>query len=96
MIDTSKAKWGLSKEERYAIKWLDKNGFEGALISQHLSKTKFVVHKNGVTDNFELPQGYKDMNIRAYMEQYRKSFSMLCELVALREKVPFHVEEKEV
>lgn len=87
MIDISKAKWDLSKEERYAVKWFNENGFDGMLVAQFLSKTKFVVHKNGVTDNFDLPQGYKGINVKKVMEQYRKSFSTLCELVALREKV---------
>lgn len=84
MVDTSRAKWDLSKEELYAVQWFNENGFSGELVKQHLSKTYFSISKNGVEDRFELPQGYKDMNIRAYMAQYEKAFSLLCELQRLR------------
>lgn len=82
-IDTSKAKWDLSKEEQYAIEWFEQNGFEGELVKQYISKTKFSVSKDGVQDNFELPQGIAGMNIAAYMEQYRKTFGLLREYMAM-------------
>lgn len=87
MIDTSKAQWELSKEEKAAIKWLNENGYEGELVKQYLSKTKFILHKDGVEDAFELPQGMKNMNTRKYMEQYKVSFEMKKELIELRAKV---------
>jgi len=82
MIDTSKAKWDLSKEEKYAIKWFNENGFDGELVKQYISKTKFTVSKNGVTDHFELPQGFEGMKMGKYMEMYRKSFELHCEIEA--------------
>lgn len=69
-------KWDFSKEEEYAIKWLLENGFEVELKEQFVSKTKFLVCKDGVSDSFSLMQGLKKMNIRSYMEQYGKQFEM--------------------
>lgn len=86
MIDITAAKWDLSKEERYAIKWFEENGFEGKLERQFLSKTKFTVTKDGLTDRFELPQGYENMNIVKYMQQYGESFKQYAMLNELREK----------
>lgn len=48
MIDISNAKWELSKEEQYAVKWFNDNGFDGKLDKQFLSKTKFSVSKNNI------------------------------------------------
>lgn len=86
MIDVSAAKWDLSKEEHYAVKWFDKNGFDGKLVKQFLSKTKFTIHRDGVTDHFELPQGLRNMDVKKYMEQYGQSFLMLRNLVELRKE----------
>lgn len=69
-------KWDFSKEEEYAIKWLLENGFEVELKEQFVSKTKFLVCKDGVSDSFSLMQGLKKMNIQSYMEQYGKQFEM--------------------
>lgn len=87
MINTDKAKWDLSKEEKYAIKWFNENGFDGELVKQYISKTKFTVSKNGVTDNFELPQGYENMNIAKYMDQYMHSFLMKCEIEKMKSEL---------
>lgn len=83
MIDISKAKWELSSEEHYAIDWFNKNGFTGTLDKQYISKTKFTVSKDSITDKFELPSG-TGTDIEAYMEHYRRSFEQLCELTRLR------------
>ena len=83
MIDLCKAKWTLSREEQYAVEWFEKNGFSGALDRQYISKTKFTVAKNGVTDKFELQCG-SGYDIAAYMEQYGRSFEQLCELTRLK------------
>lgn len=87
MIDISNAKWDLSKEERYAVKWFEENGFSGALEKQYISKTKFTVLRDGVSDTFELVQGIKNIQMKKYMEQYRKSFELKCELESLRLQV---------
>ena len=70
-------------EEMYAIDWFNKHGFEGTLDRQFPRKAKFTVGKNGVTDKFEL-LCCADYDIAAYMEQYGRSFEMLCELTRLR------------
>jgi hypothetical protein len=86
MIDISGKKWDFSKEEEYAIKWLNDNGFNGKLEKQYISKTIFTIEKDGITEKFELPQGIKNMNISAYMDQYAKNWDMLCELQKLRKQ----------
>ena len=83
MIDTSKAKWEISDEEQYAINWFNQNGFSGTLDRQYISKTKFTITKDDVTDKFELQSG-TGYDIAAYMEQYGRSFRQLCELTWLR------------
>ena len=85
MIDTTAAKWGLSETEQYVIKWFEENGFDGKLEKQYISKTRFTISKDGVTDHVELVQGITNMDVVAYMEQYRKSFELLCELHQLRQ-----------
>lgn len=87
MIDTSSAKWDLSKEELYAINWFNQHGFDGRLEKQFVSKSIFVISKDNITDKFELMQGVKNMDIRAYMNQYERNWKMLCELSELRKKV---------
>ena len=83
MIDTSKAKWEFSKEDKYIFDWLDKNGFDAILEKQYISKMKVIVKKDGVTDNAEFISGLK-FDVKSYMEQYGKSFELLCELQGLR------------
>ena len=77
MIDTSRAKWDLSKQEQYAIEWFTANGFVGEIKKQYVSKTVFKISKNGITDTFALPQSVTQKNINDFMEQYRKSFDIL-------------------
>lgn len=84
MIRTDKAKWDLSPEEKYAVQWLTEKGFEGELVKQYISKTRFSLRKEGVEDTFELAQGVKNMDVKAYMEQYGKQFAMLQEFTRLR------------
>lgn len=79
MIDVSNAQWELSKDEKYAINWFNRNGFNGKLEKQYVSKTVFQVEKDGIKDKFELPQGAK-IYISEYMEQYRMSWEMLAML----------------
>lgn len=86
MIDTSNAKWDFSKEEKFAIKWFEENGYSGRIIKQYISKTMFEISKDGIADKFELPQGIVFKNIKGYMEQYKKNWEMLCELQRLREE----------
>ncbi len=87
MIDISSAKWDFSKEEKYVIDWFNKNGYEGKLERQYVSKTVFTVTKDGITDKFELPQGIAFKSISNYMKQFEKNWEMLCELHKLRKEV---------
>ena len=84
MIDISKQKWDFSKEEDFAIKWFNENGFDGKLEKQYVSKSIFSIEKDGLKDKFELPQGIVFKNISAYMEQYRRNWELLAELENLR------------
>ena len=83
MIDTSKAKWEFSKEDKYIFNWLKENGFDAVLEKQFISKMKVTVTKDGVTNHAEFPSGMK-FDVKSYMKQYGKSFDMLCELEKLR------------
>lgn len=85
MIDISNAKWDFSKEEKYAIKWLNENNFDGKIIKQYISKTVFEISRDGVSDKFELPQGVVFKNIKGYMNQFMNNWKMFCELQKLRE-----------
>ena len=78
MIDLRLAKNDFSKNEKYVIKWLNVNQFEGKIVKQYVSKTIFEIEKEGIVDKFELPQGIE--NISSYMKQYQKNWNMLCEL----------------
>lgn len=84
MIDTSKAKWEFSKEDKYIFNWLEENGFDAVLEKQYISKMKVTVSKNGVTDKAEFRSGDR-FDVKSYMKQYGKSFELLCELQKLRE-----------
>lgn len=87
MIDLSGAKWDFSKEEKFAIEWLENNGYTGKIVKQYISKTVFDIEKDGVKTKFELPQGIVFKNIGAYMENWRQNWNILCELQKLREQV---------
>ena len=91
-IDISNAKWDFSKEEKFAIKWFEENGFTGKIVKQYVTKTIFEISKDGITDRFELPQGVVFKNIKGYMEQYRRNWSINLELRDLRNKVKDGVE----
>lgn len=91
-IDISNAKWDFSKEEKFAIKWFEDNGFTGKIVKQYVTKTIFEISKDGITDRFELPQGIVFKNIKGYMEQYRRNWSINLELRDLRNKVKDGVE----
>ena len=82
MLDLSKVKWDMSSEEKYAVKWFNDHGFDGN-VQQLLSKTKFTVTKNGVTDtSFQIPT-IPNVRIKDLMEQYSRSFELLCKLQSL-------------
>ena len=79
MIDTSKATWEFSDQELYAIEWLNEHGFSGYLKKQYKSKTDFIVKRDGIEDIFYVPIR-SNYNIKRYMEEYGRSFDLLCKL----------------
>lgn len=85
MIDTSKAKWEFSKEDKYIFDWLEKNGFDAVLEKQFISKMIVSVTKGDVTDKAEFVSGMR-FDVKSYMEQYGRSFQILCELQKLRKE----------
>lgn len=86
MVDTSNAKWDLSKEEKYAIKWFEEHGFSAVLEKQYISKTIFTVSKDGVSDKYELTQGIKGMKMADVMTQFQKNWDIYCQLLELRQQ----------
>ena len=84
MIDTSNAKYEFSKEEEYAIKWFNENGFDGKIDKQLQTKTRLIVSKNGVDGKFELPQRVIISNIKSFMEQWNQSFELTCKIHELQ------------
>lgn len=63
-----------SKNERYAIEWFKKNGFEIINIKQYISKTKFTILKNEEEDIFELLSEVSD--IQKYMKLFENNFGL--------------------
>lgn len=77
----------LSDSAVYAIWWFVQNGFNGSLVRNDTNKTEWVVSRDSVTDTFTLTatqQNPKKCDIKAYMECFRKSFDMRCEIERLR------------
>ncbi len=71
----------LSRAEKYFIKWLDENGFDGKVIKQYQSKTVFQVSKDGIEDTVNIPNVYeKDFNVEVFCSNYLKQFETLKEL----------------
>lgn len=86
MIDVRNAKWNFSKEEKYVIDWLNKNGFTGEIKRQYIGKTIFLIEKDGISDKLEVPNNAENFSISKFMNQFEINWSALCELVKLRQK----------
>lgn len=84
MIDTSKAKWDFSKQEKYAIDWFNTHEFDGAIEKQYVSKLVFSIKKDETTDKFELHQDISLKDMPKYMERFLENWNILCELQRLR------------
>lgn len=77
----------LSNSALYATWWFIQNGFDGILTVNNTRKTEWFVARDRVSDTFTLTatnQNPKKCNISAYMEDFRKSFEMKCEIERLR------------
>ena len=98
MIDITNLKKYTSELEDYAIKWFNENGFNGKVIHQWVSETAFEVEKDGVKDNFRLTATMMDKrkcNIKEYMEQFKKSFDMLCQINRMKKELNERKENRE-
>ncbi|MCK9577071.1 MAG: hypothetical protein M0R51_14300 [Clostridia bacterium] len=71
-----------TKNEMYAESWLKEHELKFKLIKQYFSKTKYVVKKDGITENFELPSDIVDIEL--YMKAFEKDFGMKKEIEALK------------
>ena len=83
MIDTSNAKYEMGKITKYAVKWFDKNGFDGKLTKQYNSKTIFDVKKDGIEHRFEIPTAVADP--AAYMNAMGETFKLKVYLMNLKQ-----------
>ena len=72
-----------NRNEKYAEKWFDKNGFEWECVKQYNSKTVYRLSKDGLTYEWELPFGVTEMG--KYMKLCGESHKMAVELRGLRE-----------
>lgn len=63
-----------SKNEKYVEQWFTENGYTFSVIKQFISKTKYEVSKDGISDIFELPSEVQDP--KKYMIMYDRSFEM--------------------
>ena len=71
----------LNNNEKTAVKWFKKHGYNAKIIKQYLSKTIFSVEKEGYATEFCLTRGVDDMNL--YMSLFDKSFNMERELLGI-------------
>lgn len=84
---TNKILWG---NILYAVWWFQENGFRASIIKNNTSGSEFAVVKDDVRDRFKLTATKNNPdknNIVEYMEQFKKSFDMLCEIQELKAKL---------
>lgn len=84
MVDLNNAKWELSKNEKYAVKWMYEHGFDTTLTKQYVSKTVFMCRKNGYELEFDVNSNVTDM--RAWMLQFERSFDMYVKIKEMERK----------
>lgn len=87
MIDTSKAKWDFDYNEKYAIKYWDNNGYSGELKRQYVTKTVFVIRKDGTELQWAIYSVTKPRDMKKCMEQFEFAFNLHRDLEELREEV---------
>lgn len=74
-----------TKNEKYATKFLEKNGFEFEILRQYNSKTKFKVKKDGMEYIFELLAGVED--IKKYMSMFLFTHNQKVEIKNLKKEL---------
>lgn len=76
----------LTKNQKYAIKFLKDHGFEIGEIKFYISKIVISIKKDQFSEKFDLQTGIED--IRSYMEWWYKNFYQTwIELQELKKKV---------
>lgn len=84
MIDTSKAKWTLNHIEKYAIKWLNENGFSGYVKKQYQSKIIVFIEKDGISAEVDI-MNYE--NVHSQMNLIDTNWKLQKEINELRKQV---------
>lgn len=51
----------MNKNEKYAVRFLNENGFKVEILKQYISKTILKVEKDGLTYSIELLDGIVDI-----------------------------------
>lgn len=68
-----------TKNEKYAEKFLNVNGFVILSCKQYQSKTYYIVEKDGIEDVVSIPYCVSDIN--SYMKMIKSSFEMKVECI---------------
>ena len=80
----------LSESALYVVWWFNVHGFRGEIVRNNTAKTEYSVCKDEVTDTFTLTatnQNPKKCDIKKYMNCYKKSFDMKCEIERLKKEL---------
>ena len=89
MIDRTKIRKYTNDHEEYVMKWFDTHGFSGRVVHQWTTDTLFEVEKDGVTDTLQLTAAHQSTkcDIVKYMNDFERSFNMLCEIIRLKKEL---------
>ena len=83
MIDTAKARWEFSSEDRYIFEWLEKNGFDAVLEKQNITTMRVRVSRDGFTSVETFPSGRR-FDVKAFMDLFAKQFELFCKLEKMK------------
>lgn len=64
----------------YAEEWLDNNGYKRKLKKQQRSKNIYIISKNGIEDEIEIPAAVT--NPKKYMELVEYQYNLLVKIKA--------------
>lgn len=77
-LDTKE--WEFTEGEKYAIKWLEDRGYDVVIEKRYISKTIFIISKDGVSYKYHLPLGDSKIKYKGIMEQFEISFELYSKL----------------
>lgn len=80
MKNMDSKEWEFTNGEKYAINWLEKNGFDVVLRRRTITRDFFIVTKDDISYDFRLPLGDSKINYKGIMEQFAYSFELYCKL----------------